>query len=265
VILFVVPVGAWAVARWRIDQWTFFDKLFNYDFVARSLTVIEDHPGGPLYYLNILQKNQYDWLLAGIAALVVCPISWRRVRERFMPLWLGDASLGVLLASWAGMTFLIPTLMRTKLPWYLNPFYPVFALGIAWLLVEGLSQGWQGSSRRREMFLGIAIVAALGIAEGKLLWYPAHYRDVNDSTQGLMLQERDRLRNHRVFQAHWDRAEIFVASGVIGAERGLAGRVETFRRESQPGDCLISVRHLSDPGLVLVRSSRHHALYCRTE
>jgi hypothetical protein len=28
-----------------------------------------------------------------------------------------------------------------------------------------------------------------------------------------MLQEKERLRNHRVFQAHWDRAEIFVASG----------------------------------------------------
>jgi len=58
VALFVVPVGVWAVARWRIDQWLFFDKLFNYDFLARSLRVIEDHPGGPLYYLNILQKNQ---------------------------------------------------------------------------------------------------------------------------------------------------------------------------------------------------------------
>jgi 4-amino-4-deoxy-L-arabinose transferase-like glycosyltransferase len=265
VIFFVVPVGAWAFARWRVDQWAFFDKLFNYDFVARSLTVIEDHPGGPLYYVNILQKNQYDWLLAGIAALVLFPLSWPHVRARLTPLRKRENGLGVLLASWAGMTFLIPTMMRTKLPWYLNPFYPVFALGIAWILVRAFTQYAEGAFVRRQVLLGIAIVAALGVAEGKLLWYPLHYRDVNDSVQGLLLQEKDRLRNHGVFQPHWDRADLFVASGVIGVERALAGRGETFWRESRPGDCLISVRHVADPGLVLIRSSRHHTLYCRAE
>jgi 4-amino-4-deoxy-L-arabinose transferase-like glycosyltransferase len=265
VIFFVVPVGAWAFARWRVDQWAFFDKLFNYDFVARSLTVIENHPGGPLYYVNVLQKNQYDWLLAGVAALVLFPVSWPQMRDRLKLLWQRADGLGVLLASWAGMTFLIPTMMRTKLPWYLNPFYPVFALGIASILVRGLMQYPGGAWGRRQVVLGIAIVAALGVAEGKLLWYPSHYRDVNDSVQGLLLQEKDRLRNHGVFQPHWDRAELFVASGVIGVERALAGRGETFWRESRPGDCLISVRRVSDPDLVLIRSNRHHMLYCRVE
>lgn len=265
VMLFVLPVGAWAIARWRVDRWLFFDRLFNYDFVAGSLTVIEEHPGGPLYYLNILQKNQYDWLLAGVAALVLFPIPWQRVRDRLMSLCHGDDGLGVLLGSWAGITFLIPTVMRTKLPWYLNPFYPVFALGIAWVLVRALSQDWSGPFRRRHAILGVVIVVALGVAEGKLLWYPSHYRNVNDSTQGLLLQEEGRVRNHRVFQPQWDRAEIFVVSGVLGAERGSADRVETFWRESRPGDCLISAGHLSDPGLVLVRVGRYHALYCRAE
>lgn len=265
VVLFVVPVGAWAIARWRVDQWMFFDKLFNYDFVARSLTVIEEHPGGLLFYVNILQKSQYDWLIAGTVALLASPIAWQRVRTRLESLWSGDDALGVLTVSWVAITFLIPTVMRTKLPWYLNPFYPVFALGIAWILARGVSLDWPGSSGRRRAVLGLVILTAFSVAEGKLLWYPSHYRDVNDSVQGLMLQEKERLQNHRVFQAHWDRAEIFVASAVMGAERGSAVRVDAFRRESRPGDCLISARHLSDPALVLVRSSRHHALYCRAE
>jgi 4-amino-4-deoxy-L-arabinose transferase-like glycosyltransferase len=263
-ILFVLPVGAWTVARWRVDQWTFFDKLFNYDFVARSLTVIEDHPGSPFYYLNILQKNQYDWLIAGAVALVLVPIPWQRMMDRLAPVWRGDDRLGVLLCSWAGMTFLIPSVMRTKLPWYLNAFYPVFAVGIAWILVRGLSQNWNGSSVRRQAILGTTIVMALGIAEGKLLWYHAHYRDVDESTQGLLLKEKGRLRNHRVFKGRWDRAEIFVVGGVLGTERGSA-RAETFWRESQPGDCLIVRRQPSNPGIVLVRSGRHHSLYCRTD
>ena len=265
VVLFAVPVGAWGFARWRVDEWKFFDKLFNYDFLARSLTVIEDHPGSALYYLNILQKNHYDWLLAGVVGLMLFPIPWQRVSNRLMPLWQGDDGLGVLLASWGGITLLIPTVMRTKLPWYVNPFYPVFALVVAWILVRGLSQDSSGSYPRRQMLLGMVIVIALGVAEGKLLWYPSHYRDLNDSTQGLLLQEKERLKNHRVFQAHWDRAEIFVVSGILGAERGLAARVETFWRESRPGDCLISSRRPSDAGLALVRAARHQALYCRTE
>ena len=91
--------------------------------------------------------------------------------------------LGILLGSWAGITFLIPTVIRTKLPWYLNPFYPVFALGIAWILARGLAQASPRSSGRRQALLGIVIITALGVAEGKLLWYPSHFRNLNDSTQ----------------------------------------------------------------------------------
>ena len=133
IVLFVVPTGTWAVARWRIDGWIFFDKLLNYDLVARILNVLQEHPGGPLYYLDIVQRSQYDWLVAGVVALMLFPIRWQRVPARLVRLWQGDDTLGILLASWAGMTFLVPTVMRTKLPWYLNPFYPVFALTIAWI------------------------------------------------------------------------------------------------------------------------------------
>jgi 4-amino-4-deoxy-L-arabinose transferase-like glycosyltransferase len=264
VILFVVPVGTWAVARWRIDQWKFFDKLFNYDFVARTLTVIEEHPGSPLYYVNILQKNQYEWLVAAAIAVILFPIPWRWVRDRIGPLWRGDDRLGVLLGSWAGIAFLIPSVMRTKLPWYLNPFYPAFALAVGWILVRGLSEASTGPGWRRSIMF-IVVVLAVGIAEGKLLWYPSHFRDVNASAQGLLLQEKERLRNHRVFQARWDRAEIFVANAVVGAESESGARVETFRRNSGPGDCLLSNRDLSQPGLELIRSGRHRALYCRTD
>ncbi len=141
----------------------------------------------------------------------------------------------------------------------------MFALSIAWLLVRAASQDPPGSSRRRHAILGWVIVMALGIAEGKLLWYPSHYRAISDSAQGLLLQEQGRLQKRRIFQAGWDRAEIFVVDGMLGAERRLADRVETFWRDSQPGYCLIAAPPLSDPGLVLIRSGPNHTLYCRAE
>jgi 4-amino-4-deoxy-L-arabinose transferase-like glycosyltransferase len=264
-LLFIVPVGGWAIARWRLDGWRFFDLMLNYDFIARSFTVIEEHPGSPLFYLNILQKHHYDWLLAGVAALLLSPIPWQRLRDGLLPFWRGDDGLGVLLGSWAGVTLLVPTMMRTKLPWYLNPFYPVFALGIGWLLVHGLSLDWGGALRRRGTILAGIIVIAFGVAEGKLIWYSYAYRDLGDSAQGMILKERKRLKSHRVFFDEFGRADIFVAGGVVGAERGAALPLEDFWRESRPGDCLVSAARLADPELELVRVGRRRSLYCRRE
>jgi 4-amino-4-deoxy-L-arabinose transferase-like glycosyltransferase len=264
-LLFIVPVGAWAIARWRFDGWRFFDLMVNYDFVARSLTVIEEHPGGPLYYLNILQKHHYDWLLAGVAALLLSPVPWRQLRERFLPFWHGDDGLGVLLGSWAGVTLLVPTVMRTKLPWYLNPFYPVFALAIAWLLVKGLSLDWSGSLRRRGAILAAVIVLVVGVAEGKLIWYSYQYRDLGDTAQGMLLQERTRLKDRRVFFDEFGRGDIFVAGGVIGAAHQPTVPLEQFWQESRGGDCLVSAARLVDPDLELVRTGRRRSLYCRRE
>jgi 4-amino-4-deoxy-L-arabinose transferase-like glycosyltransferase len=263
VLLFAVPVGAWAIARWRIDGWRFFNLMFNYDFVARSFTVIEEHPGTPLYYLNILQKHHYDWLLAGVAALFLSPVPWRTLRERLIPFWHGDDGMGVLLGSWAAVTFFVPTVMRTKLPWYLNPFYPVFALGIAWLLVKGLSLDWTGPLRRRGAILAGVIVVCFGVAEGKMIWYSYAYRDISDTAQGMLLKERKRLKNRRVFFDEFGRADIFVAGGVVGAEHQETVPVDAFRRESRAGDCFVSAAHLTDPDLELVRSGPRKSLYCR--
>src|SRR5206468_6477163 len=55
-ILFLIPTFAWMFARWQLDRWRLLDRLFNYDFLARSVSVIEGHPGGPLFYARILVK-----------------------------------------------------------------------------------------------------------------------------------------------------------------------------------------------------------------
>ena len=262
-LLFIAPVSAWVVARWRLDEWQFLERLFVYDFIARAFTTIEGHPGTPLYYLKILSKHHYDWLLAGVTACILFPIPWPWLRQRLC-FWRGGDSLSIVLGSWAVVTLLIPTLMVTKGPWYLNPFYPVFALGVAWILVHGLSQAADAARGRRGTVLAAIIVSALGVAEGKLLWYSFHHRDLRRSVQGLLLEEKNRLSGHRVFRHQWDRGEIFVLGALVGAEWREAN-LEGFWRESRPGDCLVSSRPVADPALALVRSRGRHSLYCRGE
>lgn len=193
-LLFLLPTAAWIFARWQIDRWEFLARLYNYDFVARTLHVIEGHPGGPLFYARILVKHQYEWILAAVAACFLFPPSRSQV-TRALSFWRGRRATTTLFGFWAIVTVGIPTLMRTKLPWYLNPFYPVFAIGIAWIIAHGLGQAASESSvRRRRAVLGVSVLAAFCIAEGKLQWYSLRYRRVSRSVQGLILSESHRLR-----------------------------------------------------------------------
>jgi 4-amino-4-deoxy-L-arabinose transferase-like glycosyltransferase len=259
VALFAVPVGAWVAARFQIDQWEFFTRLFFYDFVARSTDVIEGHPGGVLYYLNILQKHHFDWLFAGAAALVLAPIPWARVR-RGLVTWRGNP-MAVLLVAWAGAALIPPTLMQTKLPWYLNTFYPVFAVAIALLVVHAAEHLGRIPPAWRQRVLAGAVVLAFGVAESKLLWYSFVYRDLGLTDQGIVLAAANQLAGHRLYRNLDDRAGTFVASQLAGADANYAASAEVFLRESRPGDYLIVTAAVSNTSLELVESNGRFWLY----
>jgi len=126
-VAFLIPTGLWAVARWRVDQWQFFEKLWSYDLVARSLLALEGHGGGMLFYPDVLQKYQYDWLLALAIVIVLRPPSMASLRG-WITFWRSSDPYPALIGWWAVITLAIPTVMMTKVSWYLDPFYPIFAL-----------------------------------------------------------------------------------------------------------------------------------------
>jgi 4-amino-4-deoxy-L-arabinose transferase-like glycosyltransferase len=205
--LFIVSSGAWAVARWRFDRWRFFDGLFNYDFVARATRKLEGHDHGWLYYFNVLQKDHYDWLATALVLALVIALSRREHKPARLPI---DRDLGILLGVWAGATLLVPTLMATKLAWYLNPFYPVFALAVAGIVNAGLDTFALPAQRRERLAVATMVLLAFGVAEGKLFWYSYNQRDLSGSMQGFFLESQDMVKGRRVLQEEWDPADHFV-------------------------------------------------------
>ncbi len=203
------PVIAWAAARWQLDQWLFLEGLVVRDFLDHSFTSADGHSGTMLYYLNILQKHHYEWLLAAILC-VVSFWSWARARA-VLTFWQGDDRTR-LLVTWALIALAVPTLMRTKLPWYLNPFYPMFALGVGWILAHAVS----APALRRRMLVAV-IVLMCCVAEGKILWYSFNNRSMDGSVQGLLLSESELVRGTRVFRSSWDHADAFVLRGLLDA------------------------------------------------
>jgi hypothetical protein len=161
---------------------------------------------------------------------------------------------------WAIVTLLMPTLMRTKLPWYLNTFYPVFAVLVAVIVTRPLAL--LGSADRRRWSFAVLLLIVFGVAEGKLIWYSYRNRDLHHSEQALLLQERERLRGRRVYDEIGTRATHFVAAGIVGAEPITADRLE-FLTQSSPGDFMLTERPLDGQEVELVRTDGPYLLYRR--
>ena len=258
--LFLIPVGAWVWARWQLDEWRFLGPLFTYDFVARTVRVIEEHHGSVFYHLNVLLNNEFPWLLAAIVALVLFPPRWTRVRQLVL-FWRSHNTLLAITGAWIAVTLLIPTLIRTKLSWYLNPFYPAFAFGLACFLVRG----WSTVDVTRRRVLAATVLLAVGVVETRVLWFSFHRRSLAVSTQGFLLEERQTLAGHGVYRDRWPNNETFVLDAMVGADANEAGTFEDFMRDSDPGDFWLSERELRDARLKLIGSHGRRWLYRRIE
>ena len=263
-VLFAVPVGGWIVARWQLDQARFLSRLFLYDFVAGSVTPLEGHDGSWWYYADVLQKYHYDWLAAGLVALWAGGIRWPAVRQHLL-FWRSDDETTVLLGAWGLITLLVPTLMQTKNSWYLQPFYPAFALCIAWLLQRALTRTADVvTPRGRRVAIISIMLLALAVAEGRLWWYSFHRRDVANSLQGLLLAEKNELAGSQIFRDRWNYAEIFTIRAVVGAQEKTVADFDAFLRDSGPGDYFVSPIAIDDLDAVAVRSGGGYHLYRRS-
>ena len=260
--IFAAGAGAWMFARWRLDQWRFLDRLFSYDFVGGTFRALEGHSGSPLFYLDVLQRDQFIWLLVGLVALVMSPIAWRRARAIR---WRDQPALVVIVGAWLGLTLLVPSVMGTKNAWYLNPFYPAFALAIGWLVSRAFARSAEITSRTRLTAMAVVLATGVSAAEGRLFWYSLHHRDLSLATQGTLLAQRAKLAGHTVFSKRWDNGDWFVLRALVKADPREAACVEDFLRDSQPGDFWYATQRARHPALQLVQVKGRHRLYRRVE
>jgi 4-amino-4-deoxy-L-arabinose transferase-like glycosyltransferase len=261
-VLGAVPVVAWGVARWRIDRWAFFERMLGQDFVGVSTTVLDGQSGPPWFYLDILQKHHYEWVVAAlVAALLVPSESWSTVR-RALRFWKFGDEPQALLGCWVVITLLVPSVLQTKLAWYLNPFYPMFALGVGWLVAEAWSRGTSPAGEGR-VLLVVTLVIASGFAEAKLVWHSYNRRAFDTSVQHLLVAEEGRLRGTRVYGRAWSRADSFVLRGMAEGEPVHASTVQDFLARSNPGEYFLSTTGEDHPDLVRVATLGDHGLFQR--
>lgn len=259
-VLGAAVAGAWLLARYAADGGRFLRVLFGTDFVQRVAEPLDEHGGGLFYYLDTLQRDHYDWIAAGVVVLGLAAsrAGWAQLRHAARAV---DRPFLRVVVIWGSLTLLVPTAMSTKLGWYLNPFYPAFAIAVGGVLVWGVGV-LSRESRRWPWRVAVAVVVlAAGAAEGKLLWYSYNKRSVGGTPQGLLLSG-DITPGSRVYRPVWDHADRFVLEHMRSGH-AVQGSLADFLDQSHAGDLLLTSLTLTDGRLVEVRRDGRYALYRR--
>ncbi len=252
-----VLIGAWVAARWSIDGWTFFRFMLVQDALNHVVSELEGHPGSIFFYLNTLQKYQYDWIAAAVLIFLIRLPATDRAAA-----WLSRRSLSSsssLLAASALVLLAIPSMMQTKTTWYASPLLPLLAIVVGAVVVHAVRNT---TGMRRAIVIGIVLIAA-GVAESRLIWHSFNRRDLARSEQGLLLAHKQELAGHMIYRGAWTRSDNFVAEHLIGVRHALAPDLAHFLQDSAPGDFFVHRGTVDSDALVQVGSSRRHYLYQR--
>lgn len=147
IILGNLPVFAWYFAQWQHYGNNFWQVHFQAQGWQRLSSAVEGNSGPVWYYLLELLKYSFPWLWFWPGGLY---LAWQKRR----------ASWGCLILIGTIGYLGIISLMKTKLPWYIIPLYPFFALAVA----VQLAQLWQKRKHYQlnlTVMLGLIAVAAV--------------------------------------------------------------------------------------------------------
>jgi hypothetical protein len=255
-------VAVWAVARWQFDGTAFLGKMIGYDIVTRIGQPIDEHAGSALFYLGVLQRHQYEWLAVAAAALA---LAWPGLAaaRRWVASGAEARGTAIVLGAWAAASIVIPSMIATKTQWYLNSFYPLFAILVALAIGHALDTLRHAGRTTAAGALTALVAVAVIVAEGKMAWRSFGQVDLGRSPQQLLLRQAPRLSGARVFAATCPHPEAFLARAA-GAVCVATGEPGSPGGEPAPGDYVLT-RGPSDPpgGLRLVDRNDASALYQR--
>lgn len=129
---FVVPILLWGSLRFHQDGLRFFENMINYDLLNRSENSIEGHTGGVFYYLLTLLRYHGCWIILLIAsALYYAAPIYNNIKKK---------SNVMLICLWIVLPFILYTIAKTKIEWYILPIYPPIAICCGALFSKFLMQ-----------------------------------------------------------------------------------------------------------------------------
>jgi 4-amino-4-deoxy-L-arabinose transferase-like glycosyltransferase len=153
-LLGVAPVIAWYGCQWLRYSQELMANLRDQSF-NRIWTAVENNKGAPWYYGLEILKYSAPWLL-------FLPQGFRLAWENRT---LGWAKLVLI---WSGIYLTVISMMGTKLPWYVLPIYPAFAIvagvQLAEIWQESTFSGEYRTQSKTSSWVLVVIFALLALA-----------------------------------------------------------------------------------------------------
>ena len=122
-LLILVPWLAYMFLSFGSNFWLWFVVYCGF---TRTVSPIEGHGGNFLFYFSYLVSNERLWsiLLPFAAGLCMFNVAVKRLKA------------DTLILSWMLIVLLVFTFAQTKLPWYILPAFPAFAIAISSFLFQ---------------------------------------------------------------------------------------------------------------------------------
>ncbi|HBN09413.1 MAG TPA: hypothetical protein DD435_12445 [Cyanobacteria bacterium UBA8530] len=221
------PVLFWAVLRFGRDGFTFFDLMIRTDLLKRTSQPLEGHVGNFWYYFEVLKGNYLYWAIFLALALLL----QRFFKPEGMP---PKAGLAIIL--WIVVPFLLFSVARTKLAWYILPIYPALAIWMGCTFSRMIRGNARHLAFQSLLFLGI--LGCLAKNEGSIL---IRIRQVPPAGHQLALQQiasMPQYRGAKIFTmcgtyggaGHWDQAHLLCAE-LYGDLKAKNGGLGTFLQD----------------------------------
>lgn len=168
ILSMLLPIFVWVTVRYQYDGLNFFKGMILYDLLHRSSAPIENHVGSVFYYVGILYQFSSLWII------ILCLFSMLFLFKKdysfntFLTILKKQDVIGILL--WILIPFILFTIAKTKIRWYILPVYPPISIIIGALTSTFLVN-------RKSVIRSIVLTMILSVSlyyEWKIITYLNH-------------------------------------------------------------------------------------------
>ncbi len=121
ILLSLAGIIAWHFGQYLAAGPAAVENYFGFHIFKRAMTVVEGHTGGINFYQKVVFNKNKPWSVLFYASSAY--MFWLAMKNK--------DRRAILIISWIAVVYLICTVVRTKLHWYVMPIYPALAVSSA--------------------------------------------------------------------------------------------------------------------------------------
>lgn len=217
-----IPIVIWGILRYSKDGIIFFKTMIGFDLMARTSRVLEGHIGGYCYYIEGLQWSYFYWsLVFSGTTMAYIVLLYRYVSDK------KRINCGLIIGIWIIVPFVLYTIAKTKISWYVLPIYPAMSLSI------GAISSFLLKEKNRNLITQIVLIAmiVLSIYKSEEVIISKIIKPQIDLSQELIwgIGKLPEYKGKRIYinhfeQSYWLSSELY--ADLIPVEGGAEGFLE---------------------------------------